>query len=109
MKIDGNAEYAGGYDVEIAKKIAEGLGKELVIVKTEWDGLVPSLQSGKIDAIIAGMSPTEERKQTIDFSDNYYTSNFVMIVKKGGPYENATSIQDFRGAKITGQLNTSHY
>ncbi|SDN87765.1 amino acid ABC transporter substrate-binding protein, PAAT family [Psychrobacillus sp. OK028] len=109
VKIDGNAEYAGGYDVEIAKRLAEGLGKELVIVKTEWDGLVPSLQSGKIDAIIAGMSPTEERKQTIDFSENYYTSNFVMVVKKGGPFEGATSIQDFSGAKITGQLNTSHY
>lgn len=109
VKIDGNAEYAGGYDVEIAKKIAEGLGKELVIVKTEWDGLVPSLESGKIDAIIAGMSPTAERKKTIDFSENYYTSNFVMVVKKGGPYEGATSIQDFSGAKVSGQLNTSHY
>ena len=109
VKIAGNAEYAGGYDVEIAKKIAEGLGKELVVVKTEWDGLVPSLQSGKIDAIVAGMSPTAERKESIDFSDNYYTSNFVMVVKKGGAYENATSIQDFSGAKITGQLNTSHY
>ena len=109
VKIDGNAEYAGGYDVEIAKKVAEGLGKELVIVKTEWDGLVPALTSGKIDAIMAGMSPTEERKQTIDFSENYYTSNFVMIVKKGGPFEGATSIQDFSGAKVTGQLNTSHY
>ena len=43
VKLDGNAEYAGGYDVEIAKKIADGLGKELVIVKTEWDGLVPAL------------------------------------------------------------------
>ena len=109
VKLDGNAEYAGGYDVEIAKKIAEGLGKELVIVKTEWDGLVPALTSGKIDAIIAGMSPTAERKKTIDFSENYYTSNFVMVVKKGGAFENATSIQDFKGAKITGQLNTSHY
>lgn len=109
VKIDGNAEYAGGYDVEIAKRIADGLGKELVIVKTEWDGLVPSLQSDKIDAIVAGMSPTEERKETIDFSENYYTSNFVMVVKKGGAFEGATSIQDFSGAKITGQLNTSHY
>lgn len=109
VKIDGNAEYAGGYDVEIAKKVADGLGKELVIVKTEWDGLVPALTSGKIDAILAGMSPTKERKQTIDFSDNYYTSNFVMVVKKGGAFEGATSIQDFSGAKVTGQLNTSHY
>ncbi|MGF9801122.1 transporter substrate-binding domain-containing protein [Brevibacillus agri] len=109
VKIDGTAEYAGGYDVEIAKKIAEGLGKELVIVKTEWDGLVPALTSGKIDAIIAGMSPTEERKKTIDFSDNYYKSNLVMVVKKGGKYEGATSIQDFSGAKVTAQLNTFHY
>lgn len=109
VKIDGSAEYAGGYDVEIAKKVAEGLGKELVIVKTEWDGLVPALTSGKIDAIIAGMSPTAERKESIDFSDNYYTSNLVMVVKKGGKYEGATSIQDFKGAKITAQLNTFHY
>ncbi len=109
VAIEGSAEYAGGYDVEIAKKIAEGLGKELVIVKTEWDGLVPALQSGKIDAIIAGMSPTEERKKTIDFSDNYYKSDLVMVVKKGGAYEGATSIQDFSGAKITAQLNTFHY
>lgn len=109
VKIDGNAEYAGGYDVEIAKKIAEGLGKELVIVKTEWDGLVPALLSGKIDAIIAGMSPTEDRKKKIDFSDNYYKSDLVVIVKKGGAYEGATTLKDFDGAKITAQLNTFHY
>lgn len=109
VKIDGEAEYAGGYDVEIAKKIADGLGKKLVIVKTEWDGLVPALTSGKIDAIIAGMSPTENRKETIDFSDNYYKSDLVMLVKNGGPYENATSLKDFTGAKITAQLNTFHY
>lgn len=109
VPIDGTSEYAGGYDVEIAKKIAEGLGKELVIVKTGWDGLVPAVQSGKIDAIIAGMSPTADRKEKIDFTDNYYETNLVMVVKKGGAYENATSIQDFSGAKITAQLATFHY
>lgn len=109
VTIEGSSEFAGGYDVEIAKKLAEGLGKELVIVKTEWDGLVPALTSGKIDAIIAGMSPTAERKETIDFTDNYYNSNLVMVVKKGGQYEGAASIQDFSGAKITAQLNTFHY
>ncbi len=109
VKIDGNSEYAGGYDVEIAKRIAEGLGKKLVIVKTEWDGLLPALTSGKIDAIIAGMSPTAERAESIDFSDNYYKSDLVMVVKKGGKYEGATSIQDFKGAKVTAQLNTFHY
>jgi len=109
VKIEGTDGYAGGYDVEIAKKIAAGLGKELVIVKTDWNGLVPALTSGKIDAIIAGMSPTAERKKTIDFTDNYYKSNLVMVVKKGGAYENATSINDFKGAKITAQLSTFHY
>jgi putative lysine transport system substrate-binding protein len=109
ISIAGSAEFAGGYDLEMAKKIAEGLGKELVIVKTEWDGLVPALTSGKVDAIIAGMSPTAERKQAIDFSDNYYKSNLVMVVKKGSKYEGAASIHDFSGAKITGQLNTFHY
>ena len=109
VKIAGSSEYAGGYDVEIAKRIANGLGKELVIVKTEWDGLVPALVSGKIDAIVAGMSPTTERKKTIDFTDTYYQSNLVMLVKNGGKYENAKTLADFSGAKITGQLNTLHY
>lgn len=109
VAIDGTKEYAGGYDVEIAKKIAAGLGKELRIVKVEWDGLVPALISGKIDAIIAGMSPTAERKESVDFSDNYYKSDLVMVVKSGGAYENTTTLNDFAGAKITGQLNTFHY
>ena len=109
VPIQGTKEFAGGYDVEIAKRIAEGLGRELVIVKTAWDGLVPAVQSGTIDAIIAGMSPTAERWKTIDFSDHYYKSDLVMVVKKGSPYENATSSQDFAGAKITAQLNTFHY
>lgn len=109
VPIDGSAEFAGGYDVEIAKAIAKGLGKELVIVKIEWDGLTPALTSGKIDAIIAGMSPTADRKETIDFSDNYYKSDLVMVVKKGGAYEKATTLKDFSGAKVTAQLNTFHY
>ncbi|MEW4221026.1 transporter substrate-binding domain-containing protein [Rossellomorea marisflavi] len=109
VKIKGSKEYAGGYDVEMAKKLADKMGKELVVVKTEWDGLVPALNSGKIDAIVAGMSPTAERKKAIDFSDNYYKSDLVMVVKKGGKYEGAKSIQDFKGAKVTAQLNTFHY
>lgn len=109
VKIEGTSEFAGGYDVEIAKKIAEGLGRELVIVKTEWLGLTPAVNSGKIDAIIAGMSPTATRLLEVDFSDIYYTSDLVMVVKKGGAYQTATSIQDFKSAKITAQLNTFHY
>ena len=101
--------YADGYDVRIAKRICEIMGCDLEIVKTEWDGLSPSLTSGTIDCIIAGMSPTEERKFTIDFTDSYYDSDLVIVVKKDGAYANATTLEDFAGAKITGQLNTFHY
>lgn len=101
--------FADGYDVQIAKKIAEGLGYKLVIVKTEWEGLTPAVTSGKIDAIIAGMSPTAERAITIDFSDPYYESDLVVVVKKDGAFADAKSLEDFEGAKITGQLNTFHY
>lgn len=108
VPIADSPEFANGYDVQIAKRIAEGLGKELVIVKTEWDGLPPALTSGKIDMIIAGMSPTAERAKTIDFSSPYYESDLVMIVKEDGPYANATSKADFSGAKVVAQLGTFH-
>ena len=101
--------YADGYDVQIAKLIALELGVELEIKAIEWDGLIPALEAGEIDMIIAGMSPTEERKLSISFSDTYFDSNLVMVVKKGGAYASADDIQDFSGAKITGQLNTFHY
>ncbi len=101
--------YADGYDVQIARLIAQKLGVDLEIKAIEWDGLIPALEAGEIDMIIAGMSPTDERKLSIDFSDTYFDSNLVMVVKKGGSYASADNIQDFSGAKITGQLNTFHY
>ena len=109
VKIANADGYANGYDVQIAKKIATALGVTLEIKPIEWEGLIPALESGEIDMIIAGMSPTEKRKLSIDFSDTYFDSNLVMVVKKDGAYANATSIQDFASAKITGQLNTFHY
>ena len=109
VEIEGGMGYAGGYDVEIARRIAEALGRELVIVKIEWDGLIPALQSGMVDAVIAGMSPTEERKMTVAFTDAYYNSDLVMVVRKDGGYADATQLSDFAGARITGQLNTFHY
>lgn len=109
VPIEGGAGYADGYDVQIAKAIADGLGKDLVIVKTEWDGLPPAVTSGAIDAIIAGMSPTEERKATLDFTDPYYTSELVIVVKKDSKFAAATSLADFSGAAVTAQLNTFHY
>lgn len=104
-----SGEYANGYDAQIAKYIADTLGLKLEIVKLEWDGLPPALESGKIDAIIAGMSPNPDRRQQIDFSNYYYASNFVIVVQKDSKWTDATSISDFKGAHITAQLNTLHY
>ena len=108
VPIDGGMGFAGGYDVEIAKRIAEGLGKELVIKKIAWDGLIPALNSDQIDAVIAGMSPTAERKVTVDFTDAYYNSDLVVVVRADGDFANAQSLSDFANAKITAQLNTFH-
>ena len=63
--------YAEGYDVQIARILADQLGKELVIVKLSWDGLIDALNQGQIDAIIAGMMDTAERRESINFSDPY--------------------------------------
>ncbi len=101
--------YADGYDVQIAKAVAEALDVNLEIQAIEWNGLVPALEAGKIDMIVAGMSPTEDRKLSIDFSDIYFPSTLVMVVRKDGNYTNATKISDFSGAKITAQTNTFHY
>ena len=108
VKIDNG--YCNGYDVEIAKLIAKGLNKKLVIVKSEWDALLgPALSAGKVDIVIAGMSPTPERKQSLSFTKPYYESDLVVVVRKNGKYANTKSINDFKGAKITGQQSTLHY
>ena len=92
-----------------AKKIADSLGKELLVVKTTWTGLIPALTSGKIDMIAAGMSPTAERKKEIAFSDSYYTSYPVIVVSKKGDFAQATSLKDFAGAKLTSQQGVYLY
>lgn len=104
--ISGAKNYAEGYDVQIAKKIAEELDMELVIKKLEWDALIPSVQAGTIDLIIAGMSPTEARKIDIDFTNPYYTSEHVLLVEADGDYADITSVSQLEGARIAGQIGT---
>ncbi len=77
-----DGQYANGYDVQIAQYIANKLGMKLEIYALEWDSLIPAVQSGTVDAIIAGMSPTEERAKEVDFTTPYYESNLVIIIKK---------------------------
>ena len=101
-------QYANGYDVKIAKRIAEGLGKTLQVYAYEWDSLIPAVQSGALDLIIAGMSPTDERKEKVDFSEPYFNSNLVIVVRKDSAYASATTLADFSGAKIVAQSATFH-
>ncbi len=109
VKIEGTNQYANGYDVQIAKQVAKELGKKPLVVKTSWNGLIPALTSGKLDMIIAGMSPTAERKKEIAFSNSYYTSEPVVLVNKDGAYANAKTLKDFKGAKITSQQGVYLY
>lgn len=75
-------QYANGYDVQVAKYVANKLGMKLEVYSYDWDSLIPALNSGAVDAIVAGMSPTAERKEQIDFTETYYESNLVVIFKK---------------------------
>jgi putative lysine transport system substrate-binding protein len=109
VPISGSSDFAYGYDVMMAKKIADELGYGLEIVKLDWDSLVPAVQSGKVDCVIAGQSITAERMQSVDFTDPYYYATIVTLVKAGGKYENAKSVADFTGATATSQLNTIWY
>ena len=99
--------YTNGYDVQVAQKIADAMGKKLEIESYEWDSLIPGVQSGKLDMIIAGMSPTAERKEKIDFSNNYYTSNLVIVTKQGN-LSDVKTIADLKGKKIAAQSGTFH-
>ena len=105
----GGAGLADGYDVMIAQDIADSLGKELVIKKIEWNGLIPAVNSGEIDAIIAGMTANEDREKGLDFTTPYYESDgMVMIVRKGSEQESYTDIQQFSGQTVMGQLSTNY-
>lgn len=108
VKIKNADGYANGYDVQAARKIAASLGVELEIYAYKWDALIPAVESGTIDCVIAGMSPTAERKAVLDFSDNYYVSNLVIIVREDGAYANAQSLADFKGCSIGAQAATFH-
>ena len=109
VQIRDSSDYAYGYDVMMAKKIAEALGQEVQIVKLDWDSLVPAVMSGDVDCVIAGQSITSERAEQVDFSDPYYYASIVTLTKKDSAYASATSVADLDGAVCTSQLGTIWY
>lgn len=109
VQIKDSTDYAYGYDVMMAKKIAEDLRMELEIVKLDWDSLVPAVQSGTVDCVIAGQSITEERLQMVDFTNPYYYASIVTLTKADSEYADAKSVADLAGATCTSQQNTIWY
>ena len=109
VQIRDSSDYAYGYDVMMAKKIAEALGQKVQVVKLDWDSLIPAVMSGDVDCVIAGQSITSERSQQVDFSDPYYYASIITLVKKDSKYASATSVADLDGATCTSQLGTIWY
>ena len=100
--------YADGYDVQVAKMIAEGLGMEPVAVKLEFGSLIDALNNGQIDIVCAGMSVTPEREDAAAFSDSYVDDDIIMICKNDSAYAGATTFDDLAGASILGQAATMY-
>lgn len=101
--------YANGYDVMIAKRICEANGWELEIVQSDWDSLVPGVQTGTFDAVIAGQSMTAERAEQVDFAGPYFYATIVCLTKADSPYASAAGIADLAGASCTAQIATIWY
>ena len=108
VPIKDSSEYANGYDVMIAKRICEAYGWELEVVRTDWDSLVPGVQSGVYDAVIAGQSMTADRMSTGDMAGPYFYATIVCVTTKDSPNASATSIQDLTGT-CTAQTGTLWY
>ena len=100
--------YAEGYDIQIAKIVARELGLTLEVKKIAWNDLLPSLNSGEVDAVFSSMLDTEERKKIAAFSEPYEVkkAEYGIIVDSVSPYITAKSLKDFDGARIVGEKGT---
>ena len=101
--------YANGYDVMIAQMICEANGWELEVVSSAWDSLTPAVQSGTMDANIAGQSMTADRMAEVDMAGPYYYATIVCVTTKDSQYASATSIDDLSGGLCTAQSGTIWY
>lgn len=109
VPIKGTSEYANGYDVMTAKEICEANGWELEIVRLDWDSLVPAVQTGQVDAVIAGQSMTADRSEQVDFAGPYLYATIVCLALENSELANAKSIADLAGHSCTSQLSTIWY
>ena len=109
VPVSGGSGYANGYDVMIAKRICEAYGWQLEVVSSAWDSLTPAVQSGTMDANIAGQSMTADRMAEVDMAGPYYYATIVCVTTKDSEFANATSIADLAGGSCTAQTGTIWY
>ena len=101
--------YANGYDVMTAKAICEKNGWKLEIKQLDWDSLIPAVQSGVCDAVIAGQSMTSERMESVDFAGPYLYATIVCLTRKDSKFASAKGINDLAGGTCTSQSGTIWY
>ncbi|MDO4972945.1 MAG: transporter substrate-binding domain-containing protein [Eubacteriales bacterium] len=101
--------YANGYDVMIAQQLCEANGWELEVIQSDWDSLVPGVQTGTFDAVIAGQSMTAERAEQVDFAGPYFYATIVCLTTENSPYASAQGLSDLAGGSCTAQIATIWY
>lgn len=106
--VNAPGSYANGYDVMMAKKLCNANGWELEIMQLDWDSLVPAVQNGTVDAVIAGQSMTAERMEQVDFAGPYLYASIICLTKADSPLASATGISQLSGT-CTSQLGTIWY
>ena len=109
VPIKDSKEFANGYDVMMAKKLAEANGWQLEIVRLDWDSLIPAVQTGQIDAVIAGQSMTPERMEVVDFAGPYLYASIVCVTLNSSSFASAKGISALAGGSCTSQLGTIWY
>ena len=109
VPIKGSQLFANGYDVMTAKAICEANGWDLQIMQLDWDSLIPAVQSGICDAVIAGQSMTSERMEAVDFAGPYLYASIVCLTKKDSKFADAKGISDLSGGSCTSQSGTIWY
>lgn len=112
IKIGGNAEYkpyeylegnkVTGFSIDVVFKVFENLGYKVEYTNMSFEGLIPALETGKVD-VLTGLTPTDERKKFVDFSDKYYVGRQIAIANKSNPI---ATVEDLKNKKIGVQLGT---
>lgn len=104
-----SGSYANGYDVMMAKKLCDANGWKLEVLQMDWDSLVPAVQTGQVDAVIAGQSMTPDRMEQVDFAGPYLYATIVCLALKDSKFASAKGLSDLAGGSCTSQLGTIWY